>query len=73
MKLTNKTKFKKGTFSFNIAKNPPSVEITNADIIPDDYKPLIEVLDKKAILEDLKAGIDIQGVNLKQSESLRIR
>ena len=73
MKMTGKTKFKSGTFSFNIAKNPPSVEITNADIIPDDYKPLIEVLDKKAILEDLKAGIDIQGVNLKQEETLRIR
>ena len=73
MKLTGKTKFKKGTFSFNIAKNPASVEITNADIISSDYKVLTETLDKKAILQDLKDGKDIQGAILKQSESLRIR
>lgn len=73
MKLTGKTKFKKGTFSFNIAKNTASVEITNADIISSDYKVLTEVLDKKAILQDLKDGKDVQGAILKQSESLRIR
>lgn len=73
MKLTGKTKFKKGTFSFNIAKNPASVEITNVDIISSDYKTYTEVLDKKAILQDLKSGKDVQGAILKQSESLRIR
>ena len=73
MKMTGKTKFKKGTFSFNIAKNPPSVEITNVDIISSDYKVLTETLDKKSILEDLKNGKDVQGAILKQSESLRIR
>ena len=73
MKLTGKTKFKKGTFSFNIAKNPASVEITNADIISSDYKTYTEVLDKKAILQDLKDGKDVQGAILKQNESLRIR
>ena len=54
MKLTGKTKFKRGTFSFNIAKNPPSVEIVNQDIISSDYKTYTEVLNKKAILQDLK-------------------
>ena len=73
MKLTGKTKFKKGTFSFNIAKNPPCVEIVNQDIISSDYKVLTEVLDKKAILQDLKDGKDVQGAILKQNESLRIR
>ena len=73
MKITGKTKFKKGTFSFNIAKNPASVEITNVDIISSDYKVLTETLDKKAILQDLKSGKDVQGAILKQSESLRIR
>ena len=73
MKLTGKTKFKKGTFSFNIAKNPASVEITNADIISSDYKVLTETLDNKAILQDLKDGKDVQGAILKQTESLRIR
>ena len=73
MQLTNKTKFKKGTFSFNIVKNSPSAEITNADIISSDYKVLTETIDKKAILEDLKEGKDVQGAILKQGESLRIR
>ena len=73
MKMTGKTKFKSGTFSFNIAKNPPSVEITNQDIISSDYKVLTETIDKKAILTDLKEGKDVQGAILKQSESLRIR
>ena len=73
MKMTGKTKFKSGTFSFNIAKNHPSVEITNQDIISSDYKVLTETIDKKAILTDLKEGKDVQGAILKQSESLRIR
>ena len=73
MKLTGKTKFKRGTFSFNIAKNPASVEIVNQDIIPMDYRELVEVINKKDILQDLKNGKDVQGVILKQSESLRIR
>ena len=74
MKLTGKTKFKKGTFSFNIAKNPPSVEIVNQDIISSDYKVLTEVLDKKAILKDLRNGKDVQGAILvTDKESLRIR
>ena len=73
MKLTGKTKFKRGTFSFNIAKNPPSVEITNADIISSDYKVLTETIDKKAILTDLKEGKDVQGAILRETTGLRIR
>ena len=73
MKLTGKTKFKKGTFSFNIAKSPASVEIINQDIIPMDYRELVEVINKKDILQDLKDGKDVQGAILKQGESLRIR
>ena len=74
MKLTGKTKFKRGTFSFNIAKNPPSVEITNVDVISSDYKTYTEVLDRKAILQDLKDGKDVQGAILvTDKESLRIR
>lgn len=73
MKMTGKTKFKRGTFSFNIAKNPASVEITNADIISSDYKVLTETLDKRAILQDLKQGKDVQGAILAYSEGLRIR
>lgn len=73
MKTTKKTKFKSGSFTFYIAKNKPSIEITNADIVSDSYKKHTETIDKEAILEDLKEGKDVQGAILKQNESLRIR
>ena len=74
MKLTSKTKFKGKLFSFNIQKNAPGVSILDEKLIPKEY--LIEqapVIDKKAILNDLKNGEDIPGVEIKQTESLRIR
>lgn len=74
MKLTSKTKFKGKLFSFNIQKNAPGVSIIDEKLIPKEY--LIEqapVIDKKAILNDLKNGEDIPGVEIKQTESLRIR
>ena len=74
MKATGKTKFKGKLFSFNIQKNAPGVSILDEKLIPKEY--LIEqapVIDKKAILNDLKNGEDIPGVEIKQTESLRIR
>lgn len=61
-------------FSFNIQKNPPSIEVLNDSVIPKGY--FIEQepkLDRKAILQDLKDGKEIAGVEIKQSEGLRIR
>lgn len=74
MKATGKTEFKGKLFSFNIQKNAPGVSIIDEKLIPKEY--LIEqapVIDKKAILNDLKNGEDIPGVEIKQTESLRIR
>lgn len=74
MKLTGKRKFKGKIFSFNIQPNPPSVSVLDEKLIPQKYfieqEPLI---DKKSILIDLKNGQDIPGVELKQTESLRIK
>jgi hypothetical protein len=61
-------------FTFNIQKNPPSVEVLNDSAIPKNY--FVEqdpVLNKKAILADLKNGIEVPGAEMKQSEGLRIR
>ncbi|MED3623235.1 siphovirus Gp157 family protein [Neobacillus thermocopriae] len=61
-------------FSFTIQKNPPSVEVLNEKAIPVNYfVPQDPKLDKKSILADLKNGIEVPGVELKQSEGLRIR
>lgn len=64
-----KTKFKTDLFSFNIQKDPVKVEIVNEELIPDQFKKIKIEFDKKAIKE---TG-NIPGVELVQSESLRIR
>lgn len=57
-----------------IQNNPQSVEVLNENVIPKNYfveqKPK---LDKKALLTDLKGGAQVEGVEIKQSRSLRIR
>ncbi|WP_455043402.1 siphovirus Gp157 family protein [Granulicatella adiacens] len=74
MKLTGKTKFKSGMFNFAIQKNPASVNITDERIIPEDFLiPQLPKIDKTALKELLKNGVEIPGAELKQSESLRIR
>lgn len=65
-----KTKFKTDLFSFNIQKNQPSVEIIDESLIPDKFKKVTIDFDKNAIK---KAEEDVPGVEIKQSESLRIR
>jgi len=57
-----------------LQKNPPSVEIYDncAIAMSDDYwRELDPVVDKKKILEDLKAGKKIDGARLRQTESIR--
>lgn len=74
---TGRTKFKTALFSFGIQKNPPSVVIDEQYLenIPKQYLvPQDPVIDKKKIKEDLKAGVDLEGIaHLAQTESLRIR
>ena len=65
-----KTKFKTDLFSFNIQKNQPSVEIVDESLIPDKFKKVTIDFDKTAIK---KAEEDVPGMEIKQSESLRIR
>lgn len=60
--------------TISIQKNPPSVEVFEERLIPGEYwKQPAPVLDKKALLEDMKEGLVIDGCCLKQSEGLRIR
>ncbi|MDR2833647.1 MAG: siphovirus Gp157 family protein [Streptococcaceae bacterium] len=62
-------------FTFAIQKNPPSVDITNEELIDQQYikTEVVTKIDKKGLLADLKKGIEVAGAAIKQSESLRIR
>ena len=75
MILQDKKKFKTDKFSFGIQKNPMSVKIIDENSISEDYKEIVETVkvDKKAILEAYKQGQEIKGVEVNQTESLRIR
>ena len=74
MRLTGKTKFKAGFFSFAIQNNPPSVEVFDEALIPKQF--LIEQpvkIDRAGIKELLKAGEEVPGAELKHSSGLHIR
>ena len=74
MEKTGKVKFKTALNSYNIANNPPSIEVTNESLIPKSY--WIEQapkLNKKEILADIKNGIEIKGAEVIQTRSLRVR
>lgn len=72
-----KRKIKTELFSFGVQNNAPSVVMDEQYIenIPAEYLRLKEPeIDKKKILEDLKAGKNLEGLaHLEQSSSLRIR
>lgn len=74
MEQTGKEKFKTALNSYSIANNPPSLDIKDESLIPKQY--YIEQqpkLDKKELLKVVKDGLEIKGVELKQSRSLRVR
>lgn len=71
--VIGKRKVKTGLFTFSIQKNPPSVQVYNETIIPKKYFITEPKLDKKKVQEAIKNGEVIAGVELKQTESLRIR
>jgi len=75
MEMNNIKKQEFPTFSLTVAKNPPGVEITNEGLIPDKYKKeeIIIKLDKIAIKADIQAGVAVEGAELTQKTSLRIK
>jgi hypothetical protein len=74
MILADKKKFQTDLFSFGIQKNPASLDISENAVIPNIYYIQQEPkLDRRTLLEEVKNGLEVKGVTLKQSESLRIR
>lgn len=74
LELAGIDKVKRPTITVSIQNNPPSVRIVNEEIIPSSYMiPQPPKLDKKSILEKLRSGEKVPGVELAQGRSLRIR
>lgn len=74
---TGKVDIKGELFKFKVQANPPSVVMDEQYIenVPEKYLiPQEPKLDKKKLAEDLKAGVDLDGVaHLEANVSVRIR
>jgi hypothetical protein len=66
-------KVKGNIFTVSLQKNPPSCEVTDESIIPTEYIKTVTSIDRKSILDAIKAGQAVPGAEIKISESLRIR
>lgn len=75
MVATGQSKVKGEKFNFTVQKNPPSLVVLDDAVIPPQFISVEEVrnIDKKAILAELKNGVEIKGVEIQQGESIRIR
>lgn len=76
MERAGKTKLEFDTFSVALAKNPPSVNILNPDVIPSAYTTIRTevVINKNRILDDMKAGAKVEGCELVTNKTnLRIK
>jgi hypothetical protein len=55
-------------------KNPPSVEIIDPKLIPDDFKiPQDPKIDSKAIIEAWKNNLQVEGANVTQGVGVRFK
>jgi hypothetical protein len=61
--------------AIGVRNNPPKVDIYNESILPEAYikATLVEKVDRDAIKEDLKQGLDVPGARLIQGQSLTIK
>ena len=72
---TGQTNVKGEKFSFNVQKNPPSLLVHDDTLIPKEFikVKITKSVDANAILAELKNGAEINGVEIQQGESIRIR
>lgn len=75
LKIMEIDKVKTPLFTVALQNNPQSVNVLDEKLIPKDYIKTVTTtsISKKDLLEDLKQGLIIDGVELKQTKSLRIR
>ena len=74
MSSTGEKKIQGEKFTFTVQKNPPSLKVVDEELIPRNFfTDVAPILDKKALMEELKAGRVMPGAQIQQGESLRIR
>lgn len=73
METVGKEKMKTDYYSYTIQKNPPKLILDDEEIVPEDYFVTRRELDKASLKDALKAGQEVRGAHLEQTESLRIR
>lgn len=73
METVGKEKIKTDYYSYTIQKNPPKLILDDEEIVPEDYFVTRRELDKASLKDALKAGQEVRGAHLEQTESLRIR
>lgn len=61
------------TIKVAIQNNPQSVRIENEEALKEYLVEQAPKLDKKALLNDLKNGVEVHGAELQQTRSIRIR
>jgi hypothetical protein len=77
MQATGITKIEAPLFKISLQNNPPSIDVYELGLIPSEYMRQPDTPppapDKKAIAAALKAGIEVQGAKLVQSQRLVIK
>ena len=74
MILSGEKKIDAGTVVFSMRSPAKSVNVVDESRVPDEYKRVSYSVDKKQALNDLKAGKEIDGLELKEgSPSLIIK
>lgn len=72
MQASGQAKLKAGTYSVSISSTQ-AVNITDENLIPTDFISLTPKIEKAKIKEQLKAGVEISGVELITNTGVRIR
>lgn len=75
MVATGQLKVKGEKFNFTVQKNPPSLKVLDEALIPIEFINVetVRTIDRKTLMERLKANEIINGVEISQGESIRIR
>lgn len=73
MEILDKKKIKTDLFSFTISKNKTSVKILDEAKIPEEYFRITKTANKTEILKAYQEGKLTEGIELEQTESLKIK
>ena len=73
MEILDKKKIKTDLFSFSVSRNRTSVKILDETKIPEEYFKITRTANKTEILKAYQEGKLTEGIELEQTESLRIR